>query len=165
MVWYSQLEYPSCCIDMGSEHVTAIDVKTIPNRDERRSVGFGTNAARRGAGQSRAFSRPCLVRELRALSPTDHGQYNNISHQRLSLSSSLTMAFSTAEVVCCLRLSHHIPSSRLYRRLINGKRSQFLRALAISWHTIVHFLKSLLFVHFMCPDTCAKRPDHPHQPR
>jgi hypothetical protein len=55
MVWYSQLEYPSlCCIDMGSEHVTAIDVKTIPNRDERRSVGFGTNAARRGAGQSRA---------------------------------------------------------------------------------------------------------------
>jgi hypothetical protein len=101
----------SVLIDGGtSDHVTVIDEKMDPNLDTPDS------AQARG---KLLFHLPLplwpdLLRCF--ISLCQHGHSNSLRHHYVSLTSSLTMAISTASVVCCLRSPNRISSSHLYRK-------------------------------------------------
>ena len=142
-------------VDTGLDQVTCGHVTEIDEKNQ------GSGQAR---GNPPASSGPLLPSD----SPSSfllhqHGYSNHSSPCSLFLSSSLTMAISTASIVCSLRPSHRIPSHHLYRRLIVREHPRVLFVtLTVLQLTVVLSLKPFFPAH-LYPDLCTQRLQHLHQ--
>ena len=86
---------------------------------------------------------------------SNHGHFTYFYPQYVFPTSTLTMAISTASIVCCLRSSNHIPSSHLYK-LTNRECSRDPPCSQNSWMTDDILTRPCLSFS-PCIKTCALR--------